>query len=185
MENKKEIPNNISTTEELLQWFDSAYSVSTKWYQDILIEYCKEVDSVVEFGTWNGQGAVIFANAGVKDITTCDIDLRRVDQEKIKSICGDVKFNKEDSLNPSKKYEADLIFFDTMHTYEHVIKELRVNAEGAKKYFAVHDTNYPPPRKSPEKLVRDAVLEFLEENENFVLELEDTTSTGIMIAKRK
>jgi cephalosporin hydroxylase len=159
--------------------------VSTKWYQDILTEYSRGLESVVEFGTWNGQGAVIFANAGVKDITTCDINLDHVDQEKIKSICGDIKFNKENSLNPSKKYEADLIFFDTMHTYEHVIKELRVNAEGAKKYFAVHDTNYPPPRKSPKKLVRDAVLEYLEENKNFVLELEDKTSTGIMIAKRK
>ena len=184
MENVTKIPNEITTPTELLEWFNKSYSVSTKWYQDILSDYSKGLESVVEFGTWNGQGAVIFASAGVKDITTCDIDLGRVDQERIKSICGDIKFNKEDSLNPSKKYEADLIFFDTMHTYEHVIKELKVNAEGAKKYFAVHDTNYPPPRKSPKKLVRDAVFEYLKENKNFVLELEDRTSTGIIIARR-
>lgn len=186
MENLK-IPKTIENLDKLLDYYDNKYSVSTEWYQNILIEYSKGMRSVVEFGTWNGQGVAIFAKAGVKKITSCDIDLSRVDQNTIKNLCVDseIEFAIEDSINPSKEYVADFIFFDTMHTYKHVLKELRARAEGAQRYFAVHDTNYPPKHKNPERLVRDAVLQYLDENDNFELELEDDRSTGIMIARRR
>ena len=186
MENLK-IPKSVETLDELLEYYDNKYSVSTKWYQDILIQYAQGMRSVVEFGTWNGQGVAIFAKAGVSNIISCDIELGRVSEDRIKELCpdSDIQFIKEDSLNPSRDFEADFIFFDTMHTYEHVIKELRTRAKGAQRYFAVHDTNYPPSYKNPKKLVRDAVLQYLEEDDNFELELENTTSTGIMVARRR
>jgi cephalosporin hydroxylase len=183
------IPESIETLDELLEYYDSKYSVSTKWYQDVLIKYATGMDSVVEFGTWNGQGVAVFAKAGVPNIISCDIDFSRVNQNKIKELCSesDIQFVKENSLSPTQELTADFIFFDTMHTYEHVLQELRTRANGAKKYFAVHDTNYPPPRKNPKdgKLVRNAVLQYLEENPDFVLELEYPISTGIMIVRRK
>lgn len=158
------------------------------WYVDVLKEYTKDADSVCEFGVWNGFSSIVFALNGVKDITSCDIDFSRCNIDLIKSLAKeqgiDIKFVEENSTGGKNHFEADFIFFDTMHTYDHVKKELEHRADDAKKFFAVHDTNYPPPRKNPTKLVRDAVLEFIDSSDNWELELEKTDSTGIMVAKR-
>lgn len=177
--------DNASSLEELLELFKMQYDNTCNWYIDILKKYASECDTVVEFGTWNGLSAVVFALSGVKSITSCDLDLSRVNQKLINNLSDvNINFIKENSLNANLEYNADLIFLDTVHTYEHVKAELSVRARGAKKYLIIHDTNYPPDRKNPKNRVRDAVNEFLVKNKEFKLELEDRTSTGIMVLKR-
>lgn len=159
------------------------------WYVDTLKKYTENADTVCEFGVWNGFSSIVFTLNGVKDITSCDIDFSRCNTDLIESLAKEegvnLNFVEENSVSGNNHYKADFIFFDTIHTYDHVKQELERRAGDANKFFAVHDTNYPPPRKNPTKLVRDAVYEFIDANEEFELELEDKTSTGIIVVKRK
>jgi cephalosporin hydroxylase len=182
---------SASTLEELLDKFIQEYDKangSPEWYTEILKKYTSGLNTVTEFGTWNGVSTICFAIANVKKIISCDINFERVDRKLITKLCNDrgieIEFVAQNSVSGTKEFPADFVFLDTLHNYEHVKKEIERRGESAQKYLAVHDTNYPPPRKNPTKLVRDAVYEFLDGHKDFELELEDRTETGIMILKR-
>lgn len=51
----------------------------------------------------------------------------------------DFKFIEQDSLKIELP-EVDMVFFDTLHTYEQLSQELRLHGNKAKKYLIFHDT---------------------------------------------
>ena len=187
------LPNDFHDINRALQYFENSYTVPTKWYTDILTKYAKQCETVVEFGVWNGQSALVFANAGVKEIISCDIDFSRCNADRIQFLCksvgSQINFRIEDSQKGKTNLTADLMFFDTCHTYKWVKKELRHRAHMAKKYFIVHDTNYPPDDRLPKPgapKVRDAVKEYIKgKSDIWELVEENKTLSGIMVVKRK
>lgn len=181
------ITKKVNDAKELVKAFDEEYSSidgsQTKWYTDILSKYADKVNIVVEYGTWDGLGTASLLVGEPKILRTIDVNQNKIDKELFNKVSKKTQIFIETGNSHNPQHEADLIFLDTIHTYEHVKKELEVNGPLTKKYIIVHDTNYPPPRKSPKKLVRDAVLEFLEKSD-FSLELEDKSFTGIMVLKK-
>jgi len=111
------------------------------------------------------------------------------------------KFNKVDVLTTEIE-ETDLLFIDTWHCYDQLVKELELHSDKAKKYICFHDTtsfaHQSEPLSSenawiiekygeltPNKGVWDAVYEFLVANRG-TWELVDrfTYNNGFTIIKR-
>ena len=84
---------------------------------------------------------------------------------------------------------TDLLFIDTVHTYEQLISELRLHADKAKKFIVLHDTEgfgeigIDASGKQTRGL-RYALEEFLESNSNWVVEVERKNCFGLTILRR-
>ena len=179
-----ELDTDVKTARHVLGQFNKHQN--TKWYTDILLEYAnkEEVNHVVECGVFQGCSTSAFMSGRIKRLDSYDLDLSLVYRPLFNRIKEDIEWTLErkntiQDLVP----ECDFLFLDTMHTYEHVIQEIRLQGKQARKYIAVHDTNYPPPHKNPKKLVRDAVEEYATEN-NLKIIVDFRDHTGIMIVEK-
>lgn len=182
--NTIELDTEVKTARHVLGQFNKLQN--TKWYTDILIEYAnkEEINHVVECGVFQGASTAAFMNANIQRLDSYDIDLSLVHRPLFNRIKENIEWSieRKNSLKDLVP-ECDFLFLDTMHTYEHVIQEINFQGGQARKYIAVHDTNYPPPRKNPKKLVRDAVEEYAAEN-NLEIAVDFRDHTGIMILSR-
>jgi cephalosporin hydroxylase len=62
------------------------------------------------------------------------------------------------SLDVKTDVETDFLLVDSVHKYNHVIKELKIYASLTKKYIMLHDTTGIPQ-------VYNAVIDFLKNND--------------------
>lgn len=182
--NTIELDTEVATARHVLGQFNKLQN--TKWYTDILVEYANkpEVNHVVECGVFQGCSTAAFMTTNIEVLDSYDIDLSLVHRPMFNRIKENIEWTLErkNSLTDLVP-ECDLLFLDTMHTYEHVIKEINKQGGQARHFIVVHDTNYPPPRKNPTKLVRDAVEEYAEAN-NLSVAVDFRDHTGIMILSR-
>lgn len=74
--------------------------------------------------------------------------------------------------------KCDLLFFDTLHTYEQLSKELELHGNNVNKYLIFHDT------VSYESELIPAIKEFMEANPHWILEAEYKNNNGLLILKR-
>lgn len=97
--------------------------------------------------------------------------------------------------------ETDLLFIDTLHIYSQLKKELILHANKVKKYIVLHDTttygfiDEPTSWQTPEimenykldekKGLQPAIIEFLNDNPEWILYKEYTNNNGLTILKRK
>jgi len=96
--------------------------------------------------------------------------------------------------------ETDLLFIDTDHRYQHLIKELRMHSSKVKKYIIMHDTsgfygtkeNWPYDhekrgeyRDKPEQYgLWPCVVDFLTENDDWALLKRYEENNGLTIIER-
>lgn len=179
-----ELDTEVNTARHVLGQFHRHQN--TKWYTDILIEYANkdDVNHIVECGVFQGASTAAFMNAKIDRLDSYDLDLSLVHRPLFNRIKENIEWTLErkNSLTDLVP-ECDFLFLDTVHTYEHVIQEISFQGKQARKYIAVHDTNYPPPRKNPKKLVRHAVEEYAKEN-NLKIAVDFREHTGIMILEK-
>lgn len=71
---------------------------------------------------------------------------------------------------------TELLFIDTIHTYEQLIQELRLHAPMTTKYIIMHDTNFPEMQK--------AIQEFLTNNNDWKTKEVLTIDTGLTVLQR-
>lgn len=100
-------------------------------------------------------------------------------------------FVRADTSDPSLDVgAADMIFFDTLHTYDHLTKELSLHGRKARKYLAFHDTftcgeydlSGPDPRA---RGILPAIREFLSRhNGEYRLAYETAACNGLMVFER-
>lgn len=57
---------------------------------------------------------------------------------------GDFRAEEKSSLDPSTVEDVDVLYIDTVHTAEHLIKELHLHHSSVKKYIICHDTFAKP-----------------------------------------
>lgn len=75
--------------------------------------------------------------------------------------------------------QVDLIFFDTLHTYEQLSMELMLHGNKANKYLIFHDTT------TYENELMPAITEFLGNNPNWVIGERFENNNGLLILKQK
>lgn len=177
---------HTSATELIIEF--NKLDTTSKWYTDILIQYANKPDvrHVAECGVFQGMSTAAFLSCDIDKLDSYDIDLSLVYRPMFNRVKGDIEWNLErkNSLKDSVG-EVDLLFLDTMHTYDHVKKEIFFQGPNARKYIIVHDANYPPPRKNPTIWVRDAVNEFVAENNDlWKIVVDSTEGTGIMVLEK-
>ena len=85
------------------------------------------------------------------------------------------KFLKASSLDVELP-RHDLLFIDTIHTYEQLNKELKLHSPHTVKYIIMHDTNFPEMQK--------AIQEFLTNNNDWKVKEVLTTLTGLTVLQR-
>jgi hypothetical protein len=113
----------------------------------------------------------------------------------------DYTFIESDVLNIEIE-KTDLLFIDTLHTYNQLIKELNIHSKHAKKYIILHDTttfgdvdekvyDHASPLVINEPTNKqglwNAVNDFLktEEGKNWKLLKRFTNNNGLTILKKK
>jgi len=69
--------------------------------------------------------------------------------------------------------ECDMLFIDTLHTYTHLSKELELHAGKVKHCIAFHDTTSCPE-------VYTAILDFIEKNNNWRIDLHKENNNGLL-----
>jgi hypothetical protein len=117
-----------------------------------LRRYAEKCDSVIELGVRSVVSTWAFLAAKPKIILSIDIkhpseyadyDPNGCNLELVEELAwrNEISFGfiQADTLQVELP-EADLIFFDTLHTYDQLSKELELHGHKARKYLIFHDT---------------------------------------------
>jgi hypothetical protein len=164
----------------------------------ILKKYAQECSHITEMGTRYIVSTWAFAAAKPKKIVCYDI-LRNLDINFFNKNLQEIKketeknkiifeFKKENVLDIEIE-ETDLLFIDTYHVYEQLKEELRLHADKVKKYIIFHDTTtfgefgetFLVPNT---KGIWFAIEEFLNKNNEWVIDARLTNNNGLTILKK-
>ena len=147
----------MSSFEEILQDYFHKISIApneprkysgefsdTVLHLPVLEYYASKCKHVTEFGVRDGCSTVAFLN-GCKDgeVHSYDIDKTNI-IDKLNRCSFPAKswyFKQQNTIAEGFEIdETDMIYFDTLHTYEHLSKELQKHGRKARQYLAFHDT---------------------------------------------
>lgn len=108
-----------------------------------VIEYfASRVRHCTELGVREGHSTVALLSGCKGRVASYDIERSPIVDllDAIQLPCEWV-FHRADTGDPRLQIEeTDFLFIDTLHTYEHVSKELALHARLARKYLGFHDT---------------------------------------------
>lgn len=155
----------------------------------ILYEYAKKCDSVVEFGVRYIVSTWAFLYANPKKMTSydiCDPSNWGANILDVYSLKGTTDFNfiKASTLQIEIE-ETDLLFIDTLHTYDQLKKELSLHSDKCKKYLIFHDTTtFSKIGEDGSEGIQRAIDELVIMGK-WEYELVKTNNNGLTILKRK
>lgn len=173
-------------SEQILQ---AEYIAACNTYSDIqkhvpvLHKLALECDSVVELGVRTGVSTRAFLPLNVK-LRSYDIenDPRVYELFSMANSLGkDMQYIMGDSLKIDIE-PSDMMFVDTVHSYEQVSGELARHASKIRKYIAFHDT-YVYGLGSENVL--SAVIDFIVKNPEWEICHYDIENNGLTVIKRK
>jgi hypothetical protein len=155
---------------------------------NVLYELAKECNTVVEMGVRTGVSTRAFLNTNVKLISFDIVLDYKVQQlfDYAKKQNKDVQYIKDNVLNIEID-ECDLLFIDTLHTYDQLKQELKLHGNKAKKYIAFHDTHTFGLRDevgNGRKGLMTAIIEFMSTNPHWVFHIHKTNNNGLTVLKR-
>jgi len=107
-----------------------------------LYKYASQCKTVTEFGVGNGISSWAFLMGLPARYTSYDINdfLEKDLFKRFSDILGvNYSFSKADVLNIEIE-PTDLLFIDTLHTYDQLFSELYLHAKNVSKYIIFHDT---------------------------------------------
>ena len=141
-----------------------------------LKKYAFLCDSVVELGV-RGMVSTYGLLAGYPSgmVSVDIIDPIEVLKETARNEGVEWNFVKGSSLDLTFR-RADLLFIDTIHSYEQLSQELKLHSPHIAKYIIMHDTNFPEMQK--------AIDEFLTNNNDWKVKEVLTTLTGLTVLQR-
>jgi cephalosporin hydroxylase len=143
-----------------------------------------ECESVVEFGVRTGNSTVAFLASKAKRVVSYDLaEIRLV----LPNDCADrLTMLRENTAMLRDIPECDLLFIDTLHTYEQVKAELR-HAHRVSTYIVFHDTvNYGGRDEGNDQGVGivSAIFEFLAKSNNWCVWEHHTNNNGLTVLLR-
>ncbi len=154
----------------------------------ILYELAKECNSVIEMGVRTGVSTRAFLNTDVR-LISFDIELNQ-DVQKLFDLAKrkgkDVNYIKENVLKIEID-EIDMLFIDTLHTYEQISQELALHGNKANKYIVFHDTHTFGLRgedRIDQKGLLSAIIEFMIKNPHWKFKIYKTNNNGMTVLER-
>lgn len=107
-----------------------------------LFQLSKECKRITEFGVRGVVSTWAFAHARPQKLICVDI-IKQPEVDEFLNICKAENQHAEFLLNDTLKMsidETDLLFIDTLHTYDQLLEELTIHHSKATKYIIMHDT---------------------------------------------
>ena len=171
----------------------------------ILKKYAEECESVTEIGVRFVVSTWAFIEAKPSRLRCYDImyDFFEPSEQSIKEKCDeyniDFKFIEGDSLKIEIE-QVDMLFIDTLHTYNQLFSELNRFESSVNKYIALHDTTTFGYRDEEiyghaSDLVKgkdvvkqglmNALLDFLSINDKWTIKESFDNNNGLTILERK
>ena len=150
----------------------------TAHHSEMFARLSNECVSYRELGVNQGATAACAAIAGIKDLHLIDIDLKPFRPYEHLFEGYALKLYEGSDLEVPGLYPVDFLLIDSLHTYEHVKKQLTVHSPYVDQYILIHD--------SAAKLgIRRAVDEFVaESNDDWVLTLHYPKNVGYSLIER-
>lgn len=154
----------------------------------ILYDLARQCKAVVEMGVRTGVSTRAFLNTNVQ-LTSYDIVLNRQVQDlfnRAKALGKSVKYIEADVLKIVVD-ETDLLFIDTLHTYDQLKQELRLHGNKAKKFIAFHDTHtfgINGEDQKDKKGLLPAIIEFMIDNPHWKFKIHKTNNNGMTVLER-
>jgi hypothetical protein len=147
-----------------------------------------ECEHVTEMGVCTGQSTRAFLRHDVEYIGYDYVVQPGIFEffESAKDSGRRVTFHQKSTLDIEIE-PTDLLFIDTLHTYEQLKKELELHANKAKKYLVFHDTTLfeyvdePAPGGTG---LWPAIEEFLEKNPHWEIKERYTNNNGLTVLRR-
>jgi cephalosporin hydroxylase len=184
-------------------------------YQSLLSEFAQKCSHVTEMGigpfhlglnsTWcllHGLSKSQFPNNQKKYISIDwdNANTNIIHAEEVSNSIGiDFKFIVANSIEIEIE-KTDLLFIDTDHRYQHLMKELKMHSPNVSKYIVMHDTsgkygewedwpydheNRGELRNSPEKYgLWPCVVDFLKENTEWEISVRGQEGNGMTVIQR-
>jgi hypothetical protein len=161
-----------------------------------LFKYASSCDHITEMGVRSGVSTVAFLYANPKILISIDIiKHNNINELEKQSKVENINFNfiLGNTLNIVIE-ETDLLFIDTLHTYDQLSKELELHVDKVKKYIILHDTtsfehkdeklkNYTASSTGKSGLWL-AVQEFLDKNNNWSIKERFKNNNGLTILEK-
>ena len=157
-----------------------------------LYKYAKLCDTIAEFGVRYVVSSFAFAHARPKKLICVDIS----NNENITNfinLCRKENINAVFDHASTLSYEleeVDLLFIDTLHSFNQLTQELKLHADKVKKYLIFHDVISFGNKNEDDGQVGEncglvpAIRNFLKENPNWK-ELETyTNNNGLTVLHR-
>jgi hypothetical protein len=110
---------------------------------DTLYRYASECDTIVELGVNEGISTTAFVSAKPKNLYCYDYITPNPMLQDLMAICEEETVPLNFTQADSRKIEipeCDLLFIDTLHTYDQLAVELTLHGNRARKYIIMHDT---------------------------------------------
>ncbi len=180
------IANTVNTLQE---YYDSVYSLQASAHgteymlvHDEISKILKGCDSYTELGVNQGATLAIAVLNGIKNIKAYDIALTPYNvAAKHFNIYADenninLGVHEADTLTVALD-DTDLLYIDTMHTYDHLSKELKLHGGAAKKYIIFHDT-------FAQSGLKQAVEEFVNKSAEWNIITDCQINVGFMTIQR-
>lgn len=154
--------------------------------QELIVEL--KPDIIIETGTYKGGSAIFFASIleninPYGKVITVDINPQIKADLNLTPLLERIEIIKGNSISPAviraisnliKTKDIVLVTLDSLHTKHHVLTEMRLYSRfvSVGSYLIVQDTNLNghPVRSNFGPGPMEAVEEFLEENDNFVID---------------
>jgi hypothetical protein len=154
---------------------------------DTLTEYAKKCDHITEFGFRFGASFCALLLGAPKKLITYDIHIPKAAMGLFQDLkpSTEMEFHEKSTLEVEIE-ETDLLFIDTLHTYEQLRKELEMHGHKTRKYLAFHDTVTFGRKGEDGKThgLMDAIEEFLDANPHWAVEKHYENNNGLTILKR-
>jgi hypothetical protein len=150
-----------------------------------LRKYASKCKHITEFGVRGGGSTKAFLAAKPRRLVSYDLDLFPEILKLAESVPEETTFKFcHQNVLTTEIEPTDLLFIDTLHTYEQLREELRLHANKVVNWIILHDTEACGSiGEDGGKGLNDAISEFLEEG-HFQIKEHFTNCNGLTVLER-
>jgi hypothetical protein len=152
-----------------------------------LRRYASECQYITELGVRTGASTRAFLAAKPKGLISVDIIPIADEVSRLKELVKDTNWQYVQANDLEIEIaETGLLFIDTYHPYDQLIRELTMHGNKARKYIILHDT-YTWGKVGHNSVlgIMPAIKEFLSNNPHWVIKDEFENNNGLMVLERK